>query len=208
MRQAAAKTGRAAVKKTEEENGGKKKKAVRSTSSRLYNPAKLRQKQEALRKAKEETEMAGCSFRPRTSTGTPPKATNSKQATNRLFEQAKLQAKKREQLRAKRETEEIASCTFSPSIDSKSAQIAKTKPGSEDTFARLSVPVKHEVNENVRTSRHASCSPGTGIVPGCCDIVPGPVVDFPPFFMLHSIGNGRQRFVGVHVHSKADQPAA
>ncbi len=133
-------------------DGSKPKKAVRATSSRLYNPRQLLQKREELQQKKTEEELKNCSFMPSTATkaGEGGVKRDGKAATNRLFDLAKRQQEKRANLASKKEELEVSDCTFSPSIDKKSAAIASASPeASQNTFQRLAQPVARKPREMV-----------------------------------------------------------
>ena len=139
-----------------------KTRRVRAPSSRLYNPRKLQEKAEKLAKKRAETELAKCSFRPKTKAASKNKKapkTRGNAASNRLFMQAKRYQDRRASLEKKKGELEVQDCTFSPSIDEKSVRMASEGSGPKDvdTFTRLSAPRVHKPSETVRNtvaSRH------------------------------------------------------
>jgi hypothetical protein len=140
-------------------SGGKR---VLAPSSRLYNPSKLQEKAEKLAKAKEEAELAACSFRPQTKAAAaeqaspsgeggaaPPKARGTS-ASNRLFMQAKRHQAHRSELSNQKGDLEVKACTFSPAIDERSVKIASVSEAAKGSaFSRLSVPRKPQSSETV-----------------------------------------------------------
>jgi hypothetical protein len=144
-------------------SGGKR---VLAPSSRLYNPSKLQEKAEKLAKAKEDAELAACSFRPQTKAAAaeqpspsgegaaPPKARGTS-ASNRLFMQAKRHQARRSELSNQKGDLEVKACTFSPAIDERSVKIASVSEAAKGSaFSRLSVPRKPQSSETVNGVSH------------------------------------------------------
>eukprot|EP00750_Incisomonas_marina_P015565 INCI18372.1.p1 GENE.INCI18372.1~~INCI18372.1.p1 ORF type:complete len:479 (-),score=134.54 INCI18372.1:259-1695(-) len=131
-------------------SGKTKTRRVKAPSSRLYNPTKLQQKAEKLAKAREEAELAKCSFKPKTKAGA--KAANTAKrgnsASHRLFQQAKRHQEKRRSLADQKDDLAVKECTFSPSLDERSVKIASVSAGTkEETFSRLSAPRTYKTKE-------------------------------------------------------------
>lgn len=140
-------------------SGKAKTRRVKAPSSRLYNPSKLQQKAEKLAKAREEAELAKCSFKPKTKAGAKATANNTTKrgtsASNRLFEQAKRHQEKRRSLADSKDDLAVKECTFSPSLDERSVKIASVSAGTKgETFSRLSAPRTYKTKEMVRGCVH------------------------------------------------------
>lgn len=113
---------------------------VKSPSKRLYNPAKIFEKECKLIEEQRKRLLKQCTFKPSLKKKANKASKNAgKKASERLFEYAKSREKKQIQQRAKYRNREIANCTFSPAIDKKSNKIA-TGTSRGDAFARLSEP--------------------------------------------------------------------